>query len=499
MLVASVIAAIVVCCVASPQPAMAAETYDIRPGSTRTIAISSASSADGSARATLSLSTLPKAGTSVYTSVEARTGKGGAYVAQARVYSTGITVVTIKRNNTTGAGHTSTSLSSAKQLPVKLRAGERLLINLTVSGTSEVKLTTTTRIGQGASVSVKASDKSKNRLQSGSSRLTLYAQQSGGKLSARVLELKAVAAPQAPAPAPKPTPSSPPTPAPKPTPSSPPAPAPKPTPEPSRPANPSGDLPDATNTGVPQGTALSVHNGDLVVEKANTVIDGVEVRGSIIIKAPGVVIRNSRIVGGQDANSVGLVSNVVSGQPFTIRDSEIYAAYENPRWNGIFGSNFVAERVEIYNVVDPIRIIGNNVTVRASWLHDSSYWASDPLRNGAATHDDSIQIEAGSSILIEGNRLEDAHNAAIQVTQNKSLAQLGTLTIRDNYIQGGACSINIAATPQPIRPSIVGNVFGPERLHRTCAVIAPQTNAPSLSGNIWEATKAVANSFVVLD
>ena len=232
--------------------------------------------------------------------------------------------------------------------------------------------------------------------------------------------------------------------------------------------------------------------------KANTVIEGLEVRGSIVIEAPGVVIRNSRIVGGQTASSIGLVSNVVSGQPFTITDSEIYAAYENPKWNGIFGSNFTAERVEIYNVVDPVHVIGSNVVLRSSWLHDNSHWESDPLRNGTATHDDSIQIEAGGEILIEGNRIEDAHNAAVQITQNTSRTRLGSITIRDNFIQGGACTINIASTPQALHPTISGNTFGPERQYRTCAVIAPKANAPVLGGNVWQASGLSMLTYVLL-
>lgn len=233
--------------------------------------------------------------------------------------------------------------------------------------------------------------------------------------------------------------------------------------------------------------------------KPNTVIDGLEVRGIIIIEAPGAVIKNSRIIGGSTPSPVGLVSNVSSEAPFTIMDSEIYAAHEHPLWYGILGSNFTAERLNIHHVVDPIHIAGSNVTVRDSWLHDTSYWLKDPLRNGTPTHDDSIQIVAGANLLIEGNRMEHAHNAAIQISQSTSRDRLGNITIRGNYLQGGGCTVNVAKTPYAVHPLIQNNVFGPDRKFATCAVTAPRSNAPKIQGNIWEATKSTMSEYVVVE
>ena len=68
-------------------------------------------------------------------------------------------------------------------------------------------------------------------------------------------------------------------------------------PAPSNPAPAPGEFPSAATTGVPEGTKLTVHEGDLTVSTAGAVIDGLEVRGLLIINAPDVVIKNSRIVG----------------------------------------------------------------------------------------------------------------------------------------------------------------------------------------------------------
>ncbi len=92
-------------------------------------------------------------------------------------------------------------------------------------------------------------------------------------------------------------------------------------------------------------------------------------------------------------------------------------------------------------------------------------------------------------ITVVGNRMEHAHNAAIQITQNTSKAQLGELRITDNYFDDGGCTVNIARTPAPISGFVVSdNVFGPDRGFAKCGILAPEMNAPQQSGNIWEAS-----------
>ena len=78
----------------------------------------------------------------------------------------------------------------------------------------------------------------------------------------------------------------------------------------------------------------------------------------------------------------------------------------SPYINGIFGSAFTAIRVDISGVIDPIRVIGSDVEIRDSWLHDNLHYEQDPLWNGTPSHSDSIQIEAGKGITVVGNRIE---------------------------------------------------------------------------------------------
>lgn len=479
-------------------PASAATSVAVKPGSLSTVAVGSTVIRDAKVSASTTLASLPKSGSGVYTSVQARSGKTGAYVAQARSYPNGTVTVSIKRINGTGRSLTQTTISSYVTLTEKIKAGQKLTLTLEAKGTSTVTLKATAKIGSAAGREVSAKDTSSSRISAeGKGAVTFYTSKGSPSLKATV-DSSSYAAVKLPVPAPKPPVAPKPVapkpvaPAPAPAPVQTPAPAPvqpAPAPAPPAPTNPpvpESGYPTASTTGVPAGVTLKVHQGDLVITKANTVVDGLEVRGIIEIKAPGVVIKNSRIVGGSTARSIGLVTNVNSGQPFTIQDSEIYAASENPAWNGLVGSNFTALRMDIHRVVDPVRILGDNVVVRDSWLHDNSHWEKDPLRGGTPSHDDSVQIEGGASIVLEGNRMEGATNAAVQITQNSSIPKLGSITIRDNYLQDGGCTINVGASAANNRPVVASNVFGPERIHAGCAIVAPVSSAPVLSGNIWE-------------
>jgi hypothetical protein len=52
---------------------------------------------------------------------------------------------------------------------------------------------------------------------------------------------------------------------------------------------------DAANTGVPAGTSLTPHTGDLTVTQAGAVVDARLVTGQIVVSAPNVTIRRTRI------------------------------------------------------------------------------------------------------------------------------------------------------------------------------------------------------------
>jgi hypothetical protein len=244
--------------------------------------------------------------------------------------------------------------------------------------------------------------------------------------------------------------------------------------------------PGPGNTGVPAGTQLTVHEGDLMVDTPNAVIDSMEIRGIVRVRTSGVVIRNSLITGRKLDSSLGLIY-VNPGASVTVEDSELYAKDETPHVRGIIGSNFTLRRVNMHHVIDHMAITGDNVLVENSWLHDNLRYEHDPYYNGTPTHEDNAQIAVGSNIIFRGNTLEGTHNAAIQVTQDRGA--VSNLTLEGNWISNGACSVNLAQNKWgPVKNVVVtNNVFTRTQIYDGCAIIADYPTVPEvkLSGNVW--------------
>ncbi len=257
---------------------------------------------------------------------------------------------------------------------------------------------------------------------------------------------------------------------------------------------PSTGKPGASNTGVPDGTALTVHNGDITVTQDGTVIDSLDVRGKILVKADNVTIRRSLIRGGaaSSGNNV-LIASWWGNTNLRVEDSTLRADYPSIYVDGISGSNFTATRLDISRVVDPVKVVDGNVTVTGSWLHQNAHFEPDPTHPDGKTHDDSIQVEGGKNTLISGNTLEDSHNAAIMVTQNHS--QTANLTIANNWLQDGACTINVTqlGLGSPIQGMVIkNNRFGPGQYGTTCPMRLPSASPITLQANVWDATSQAA-------
>lgn len=295
---------------------------------------------------------------------------------------------------------------------------------------------------------------------------------------------------------PAPTPT---TPEPAPTVSAPtptasaPAPSSSPTtPAPTQPAVPAapvtrpGGKPGSGNTGVPAGTALTVVQGDIRVKQAGTVLDGFDIRGKIYIDAPDVTISRS-IIRGLDAGSTGALITATGALPnLQIRDVELAPTVPSPYLNGIMGANFSATRINAHDVVDMIHITNpGQVSVTASWLHDNAHYEQDPNWGGKPSHDDTIQIQAGSNVVISGNYMYGAHNSGVQVTQDQG--KVSNITFAGNWMDGGGCSFNVAEKGQGSIPgiSISDNIFGRTTKVANCAVISPPSTIISMANNVY--------------
>lgn len=240
-----------------------------------------------------------------------------------------------------------------------------------------------------------------------------------------------------------------------------------------------------SDVGLPEGGTLEKITEDIVVTEPGAVIDGVDLHGHITVQAPNVTIRNS-IIRGDGSTGQGPPLVMSESTNLLIRDTEIASAVSSPNINGIMGSNFTLDRVNIHNVVDQVHIYGDgNVTIKDSWLHSNIHYENDPNWDGEPTHDDNVQIQSGSNITITGSRLEGSNSAAVMITQDQG--PVSDVHIENNTFAGGSCSINIAEKGYgPLRSvRIQDNVFERDQAHLGCAIIRPESSPIGISENAW--------------
>ena len=211
-------------------------------------------------------------------------------------------------------------------------------------------------------------------------------------------------------------------------------------------ASPPTGFPDASNTGVPAGVTLTP-SGGLTIGVAGTVIDAREITGQVVVNAPNVTIRRSRI----RSNSMWVIDNNSTG--LVVEDSEIVnrpVAGQNNCHNGIGDGNFTVRRSEITGCENAANIGGDNVTFVDNYVHDldtvgpSYVWGNDP-------HTDGLQLSPGAdNLVIRHNWIDPSPGggvtAPIIMGVNGSQANVW---IEDNYLDGRGASYALYANRSP--------------------------------------------------
>jgi hypothetical protein len=214
--------------------------------------------------------------------------------------------------------------------------------------------------------------------------------------------------------------------------------------------------PTAACTGVPAGTSLTTHQGDLVVTTPGQVVEGVRVTGGVDVRADGVVIR--------DAEVRGPVRNDFDGRRyrFTIEDSTVGTATGCSSWgNGAVGvSNYTARRVRVAGFPDGFRVAGSDTVIEHSMV---TLCSSNP-----DDHSDGIQAygaAGATNIVIDHNSIDQravtngAATAPIFIPNdgerqgNRDL----DVTVTDNLLAGGGFSLRVYGDLPFTAPAVTGN------------------------------------------
>lgn len=190
--------------------------------------------------------------------------------------------------------------------------------------------------------------------------------------------------------------------------------------------SPSTGWPDASSTGVPAGTSLTIVNSDVNITVAGTIYENRDVRGCITVNAPNVIIRKSKV--SCPGGAISSLSTNLLVEDVTIEcQSKVQTA-------AIGADNYTARRVNV-SKCENLLWAGDNVTIEDSYLHDPIPY--DPETD---PHVDGIQMYFGSNVTMRHNRIyagnkSNVANSAI-ITQYAS-----NVTIDNNLLAGGGYTV----------------------------------------------------------
>ncbi|MEJ7648316.1 MAG: hypothetical protein WKF57_04570 [Nakamurella sp.] len=236
------------------------------------------------------------------------------------------------------------------------------------------------------------------------------------------------------------------------------------------------------------GGSLTVVKGDLVVSRAGQVISRMDVRGSIVVRAANVTIKNSVVRGGTNAGGRlyrPLVDARAGAANLLIEDTVIAEATPSA-WNasGIGGSNFTARRVKITGQVDSINITGSNVTIENSVLGKNVYYPNHwQSQQSGGTHNDSVQVLRGDNISIRGNVMTGSNSLGVMAAPEWGTVR--NLLVENNFIDNGECSSKFTSKGGNANSmTIRNNVFGGHQRSWKCYIVTAGGVNAKVSGNV---------------
>ncbi|WP_165974380.1 hypothetical protein [Nonomuraea deserti] len=246
-------------------------------------------------------------------------------------------------------------------------------------------------------------------------------------------------------------------------------------------------FPDAASTGVPPGTALTAVTGDQTFAKDGEVVEGKIFHGFVVVTARGVTFRKC-VFRGAATSDVRPLLDTEQGKDTVVEDSEFHPAHPSPSVDGIWAAATKIYRSEFRGTVDGVKA-HTATLVQDSYIHDLSWFAHDPDQGGGPTHNDGVQAFADQSgVTLRHNTIDLSTtrdpNAAVQSSADE-------LRVEDNYLDGGACIVNIDHTPldRPLAGQrVTGNRFGRNSAHDCPILLSTRSELAAKAGNVWHDT-----------
>jgi hypothetical protein len=193
----------------------------------------------------------------------------------------------------------------------------------------------------------------------------------------------------------------------------------------------SSGYPDASNTGIPVGTSLKLHNTDFTTSSNGQLVDALDIRGSLIINHTGVTVTRCRV---SEWSVFGMLCE--SPHTVTITDSHIEGGV-NPG-TCVYNSGYTFLRCDIEGAENGFDI-GGDVTIEDCFIHDL-------YNEGVDAHADGIQIEDGAdNITIRHNTIlsrgADDSDTTSAIISPQASSGVSNWLIHNNAMAGGASTL----------------------------------------------------------
>ncbi len=257
------------------------------------------------------------------------------------------------------------------------------------------------------------------------------------------------------------------------------------TPAPTGTATPGTGKPGASNTGVPAGTQLTIVNGNQTFSSSGQTISGKDFHGYVKVTGSNITFKDCIFRGGTPNGNNALLDTEAATNT-VVEDSEVVPLHPAATIDGVWTKNTKLYRVNIHGTVDGMKA-GNNTLVQDSWIHDTSWFASDPNQGGGSTHNDGIQAFDGvSGLTLRHNTIDLSTskdpNAALQDSASN-------VTVDNNWLDGGGCILNFADHGHPLPGlSVTNNRFGRHSAFQCPILLSNLLSLAQNTGNVWADT-----------
>jgi hypothetical protein len=251
-------------------------------------------------------------------------------------------------------------------------------------------------------------------------------------------------------------------------------------------------FPVAASTGW-RHTGVSLKaSGSVTVTESGAVLDSLDIKGNLEIKADNVTVRRSRITAG-NFYPIRVYPGFTGLQ---VIDSEVVGVNSvgNHCSVAVSGSGVTLTRVDIHDCEDGFHP-GSNSTIQDSFIHD--LWLGTDATGARVldTHNDGIQVLSGSHVVIRHNRIEIGHNENATVFVKADFGDISDVVIDGNYLDGGSYTIfgGDTASHHVTNVSITDNTFGLSKLYGQL-LTARWTGPTVVTGNTTTAGQPVGQS-----